>query len=169
YVKEAIAYNREKNIPGEVFFFYEGLDGKNGFLGDSLAANEYKEKAALPYRNKQFRPTPLYASVTETSKKTSTTVRFDIKKPGVYDFYSKVQGTAAVIWEQNPDSSSTEIMRKSKSDFTKAKMNGWFWMGQYEIKSIVKIGFNLNAIADTEEGESSSEVLILYNHLDSKK
>lgn len=54
YVVEAIRYNREKGVPGEVYFFYEGLDEKNENLGDSLAASWYKEPAQLPWRNADY-------------------------------------------------------------------------------------------------------------------
>lgn len=44
YVKEAVLHNRKNAIPGEVYFFYEGLFEQNNFLGDSLHTTFYKAK-----------------------------------------------------------------------------------------------------------------------------
>ncbi len=59
YVMDAIEFNRSYDLKGEVFFFFEGLDGKNDFLGDSLRANKYQMSALPPHRNgKVRRPIP---------------------------------------------------------------------------------------------------------------
>lgn len=42
YVDQALRHNRTRGVEGEVFFFYEGLFEKNGFLGDSLRAHYYR-------------------------------------------------------------------------------------------------------------------------------
>lgn len=46
-----IQANRERNVKGEVFFFYEGLRANNNLLGDTLKALFYNQPALLPYRN----------------------------------------------------------------------------------------------------------------------
>ncbi len=50
YLLKAIAANRERNINGEAFFFYEGLRKNNDLLGDTLKATYYRQPAQLPYR-----------------------------------------------------------------------------------------------------------------------
>lgn len=59
YVLDVIEFNREYDIKGEVYFFYEGLDEKNDNLGDTLRARAYQQQAILPNRNGQVRrPVP---------------------------------------------------------------------------------------------------------------
>lgn len=50
YVREALEYNRDLGLDGEVFFFYEGLWDENQFVGDSLAAWGWGAPAPLPWR-----------------------------------------------------------------------------------------------------------------------
>lgn len=45
YVRQALAWHRERGIPGEVFFFYEGLWEQNQFLADTLGAHFYVRPA----------------------------------------------------------------------------------------------------------------------------
>ena len=49
YVMEALHYNREKGLQGEVFFFYEGLFEQNQNLADSLRARFYKKPTPFPW------------------------------------------------------------------------------------------------------------------------
>ena len=51
YVREAVRYNRENGINGEVWFFYPGLRENNNEIGDILGNEFYTEPAALFYRN----------------------------------------------------------------------------------------------------------------------
>ncbi len=55
YVLEAIDFNREYDLKGEVYFFYEGLDEKNDDLADSLYKYEYYLPALPPHRNGKVR------------------------------------------------------------------------------------------------------------------
>ena len=67
YVMDAIEFNRSYDLKGEVFFFYEGLDEKNDFLGDSLRANKYQMPALPPHRNgKVRRPVPEIVEATNS-------------------------------------------------------------------------------------------------------
>ncbi len=66
YVKEAIDFNREYDLKGEVYFFFEGLDEKNNNLADSLYKYKYNVPALLPNRNGQIRR-PLPEIVNEDS------------------------------------------------------------------------------------------------------
>lgn len=68
YVKEAIDFNRAYDLKGEVYFFYEGLDEKNDFLGDSLKASKYQLPALPPHRNGQVRrPVPEIESASSSN------------------------------------------------------------------------------------------------------
>lgn len=48
YLLQAIAYNRDRGIQGEVFFFYEGLREDNNALGKVLQFGPYAQSALLP-------------------------------------------------------------------------------------------------------------------------
>ena len=56
YLVEAVRFNRQYGIAGEVFFYYEGLRGQNGFAADSLYKYHYKTPAVLPFRAGLRRP-----------------------------------------------------------------------------------------------------------------
>ena len=48
YFIQAIKYNRDYGIPGEVFFFYEGLRANNNALAEVLQSNIYNYPATFP-------------------------------------------------------------------------------------------------------------------------
>ncbi len=48
YLLQAIAYNRTGAIPGEVFFFYEGLRENNNELAQVLRTGPYQQAATFP-------------------------------------------------------------------------------------------------------------------------
>jgi uncharacterized lipoprotein YddW (UPF0748 family) len=48
YLMQAIEYNRDRGISGEVFFFYEGLRDNNNALAKVLQNNAYTENASFP-------------------------------------------------------------------------------------------------------------------------
>lgn len=48
YLLQAIAYNRACGIPGEVFFFYEGLRDNNNELASMLRTGPYQQTATFP-------------------------------------------------------------------------------------------------------------------------
>jgi uncharacterized lipoprotein YddW (UPF0748 family) len=48
YLVQAIEYNRDRGISGEVFFFYEGLRENNNALAKVLRNNAYAENASFP-------------------------------------------------------------------------------------------------------------------------
>ena len=57
YLLSAMAANRQRNVPGEIFFFYEGLRANNDRLADTLKATFYSEPAVSPGRgNNIWRP-----------------------------------------------------------------------------------------------------------------
>ncbi len=47
---QMMSANRDNNVNGESFFFYEGLRKNNNDLGDHLGAYFYKDPAVLPWR-----------------------------------------------------------------------------------------------------------------------
>jgi len=59
FVLSAIEFNREYDLRGEVYFFFEGLDEKNNNLADTLYKYKYDQPALLPNRyGKVRRPLP---------------------------------------------------------------------------------------------------------------
>ncbi|MGI2908260.1 glycoside hydrolase family 10 protein [Tolypothrix sp. VBCCA 56010] len=48
YLMQAIEYNRDRGISGEVFFFYEGLRDNNNALAKVLQNNAYAQNASFP-------------------------------------------------------------------------------------------------------------------------
>lgn len=58
YILEAVRFNREYDLKGEVYFFFEGLDEKNNDLADSLNKYKYNLSAVPPYRKGQLRRPP---------------------------------------------------------------------------------------------------------------
>lgn len=48
YLVQAIEYNRQVGIPGEVFFFYEGLRENNHALAKVLRNGVYAKSASFP-------------------------------------------------------------------------------------------------------------------------
>jgi len=65
YVLEAVRYNREFGMNGEVYFFYEGLRAANQFLSDSLFTRFYNQPALMPGRNGPRRPPATLVDVTD--------------------------------------------------------------------------------------------------------
>ncbi len=59
---DKVAYNREFDVRGEVYFFYETLRERNDHALDSLAAIYYQEPATMPGRGGQFRRVPALVS-----------------------------------------------------------------------------------------------------------
>lgn len=56
YLREAVRFNREFGINGEVFFFNEGLRSRNEFAADTLFRYHYSTPALLPGRVGPRRP-----------------------------------------------------------------------------------------------------------------
>ena len=58
YILEAVDFNRQYDLKGEVYFFFEGLDEKNNDLADSLFKYKYQLPAVPPYRKGHLRRPP---------------------------------------------------------------------------------------------------------------
>lgn len=54
----SVQANRDSNVAGETYFFYEALRRNDNLLGDTLKARFYQDKALPPYRNGQVWRTP---------------------------------------------------------------------------------------------------------------
>ncbi len=52
---DCLSLNRDRNVNGEAFFFYEGLRANNNILGDTLGATFYAKPALTPGRNGNIR------------------------------------------------------------------------------------------------------------------
>lgn len=60
YLLQAVQENRNREVNGECFFFYEALRKNDDRLGDTLKATYYNEPALVPYRNGEiYRPKAL--------------------------------------------------------------------------------------------------------------
>lgn len=57
-VDDMVAYNRQFNLKGEVYFFYEGMGAANQFLADTLGAGHYRQPAVMPFRQRTLRRPP---------------------------------------------------------------------------------------------------------------
>lgn len=68
YLFNVLSANRQKNIKGESFFFYEGLRANNNKLGDTLKSTYYTQLAIPPYRNGNiWRPKGILLDDTSTT------------------------------------------------------------------------------------------------------
>ncbi|MCB0284866.1 MAG: T9SS type A sorting domain-containing protein, partial [Calditrichaeota bacterium] len=57
FLLQSLQANRDRNVNGEAFFFYEALRANNNLLGDTLKATFYKQPALTPDRDgKIWRP-----------------------------------------------------------------------------------------------------------------
>ena len=112
YVDEAIRYNREKGVPGEVYFFYEGLDEKNGNLGEQLAQSWYKEPAQLPWRTAEYQ-----REFVEKTVQPGEEITFQIDTDNVWQVFAHTPAESAI-------SSATDfkIIEREESPILK---NGW--------------------------------------------
>lgn len=114
YLREAVRFNREFGLAGEVFFFNEGLRARNEFAADTLFATHYATPSWLPGRTSVRRPPPEIitlgsARAEQTGPWTSApsvagfagpmryaergtgahmTYRLEVSYPGYYDVYA---------------------------------------------------------------------------------
>ncbi len=90
-LSDMIHENRNKNINGECFFFYEGLRAHNNELGDFLKTTFYTEEAMLPYRNgTRYRPRADIQNETDA----------DVAVTGTWEEYAR-PGYDGTIWRTN--------------------------------------------------------------------
>ncbi len=86
YLVEAVRYNREFGITGEVFFFYEYLREKNQFAADSLFKYHYHTPALLPGRDGLRRPPARVVNETDGAATLSGDWTEDDRAPGFDGF-----------------------------------------------------------------------------------
>ncbi|MDZ7264807.1 MAG: family 10 glycosylhydrolase [candidate division KSB1 bacterium] len=68
FLLRSIKANRDRNVAGEAFFFYEGLRLQHNRLGDTLKATYYSQPARVPYRHGQiWRPKALIINEDDSS------------------------------------------------------------------------------------------------------
>jgi uncharacterized lipoprotein YddW (UPF0748 family) len=65
YFVEAVRFNREMGIMGEVYFFNEGLRARNAHAADSLFKYHYHTPALMPGREGLRRPPPVIVNLDE--------------------------------------------------------------------------------------------------------
>lgn len=83
YLLNVLAANRQRNIKGESWFFYEGLRANNNRRGDTLKATYYSQQAVPPYRKGNiWRPKGILSD--DTSNTTIKTGRWTTFVSGGY-------------------------------------------------------------------------------------
>jgi uncharacterized lipoprotein YddW (UPF0748 family) len=89
YLKQALQANRDRNVQGEVFFFYEGLRKNSNLLADTLKASFYAQPALLPHRNGQvWRPKALI--VNEDDANAWVTGSWELLTSNTYGFQPNI-------------------------------------------------------------------------------
>lgn len=155
YILEAIDFNRQYDLKGEVYFFFEGLDEKNNDLADSLYKYKYQLPAVPPYRKGHLRRPP---GIISTPESEAVEVSGDWSKtgnPAGYqgESWKAAPGTAARIsyqldvpttawyrvyaWLPNTNDASSEVnyLLTGSKDTTKVQINqasvpkGWVGLG----------------------------------------
>lgn len=171
YVKEAVRYNREKGVNGEVYFFYEGLDEKNGNLGDKLNVSEYRKKAELPYRNTDYRPEIIELEFEETSSIKALKGDYPLTKPGAYDVFIQSSGLSSFNWEIDAQALSGQNITPGET-FDDAVHNldrlGYKRSSGFFVTKPTRLNYTLTAQTDDLPGKSRIKVTILYNRLKSR-
>ncbi len=82
YLVEAVRYNREFGIGGEVFFYYEYLRDKNQYAADSLYKYFYHTPALLPGRDGLRRPPGIVVNETDAAARLVGEWTQDERAPG---------------------------------------------------------------------------------------
>ena len=190
YLTQAIQTNRDKEIKGEAYFFYEGLRKNNDQLGTLLKENFYKEEAVLPGREGVWRPkadivneTDSYTTLTgewseyqmagfdgtilrnsSSQNFASAEYKIDVKFPAYFDVYT--YSVPNTIWSKNADytiySASDSV--KIKYDQSNTKKKGWQKLTtvylEEGIQKVVKL-----ANSQLEEGRHliADAVMIMIN------
>ncbi len=147
-----IGYNREKGVPGEVFFFYEGLREENDELARALRRGPYAEPALVNYReNMPWRPGALDIAVEAEAvpegweplegqqgfyslaggQDTPLSWQFDVPRYGHYDVYAwlpeHATATEASYLLTNGHSRTAALVDQS-DEFNR----GWVHLGTQE-------------------------------------
>jgi uncharacterized lipoprotein YddW (UPF0748 family) len=129
YFLDAIAYNREKGVNGEVHFFYTGLREKNDELLGLLASGPYREPASLPYRTQSWRPGVITFELLGTAGDVTT---YGIAAPveATYDVYVRVpegSTTKAVTFALTGEEGTRTVTPGVEADW------GWLPVGRAEL------------------------------------
>ncbi|MEQ8819039.1 MAG: family 10 glycosylhydrolase [Sumerlaeia bacterium] len=170
YMLEAIAYNREKGVPGEVHFFYEGLRRNSNELAHLLRRGPYALPAEIPYRaGMKWRPVPYQVqAVAERGTGTWTkpsgaaldklqlakgeegTMTWTLTAPavdGVYNAYmlypGEAQGdTAAVTYKLGSDAMQVD----------QSTVEGWTKVGQTRLAAGEEVQLTMEATGPAVAG-----------------
>lgn len=97
YILEAVDFNRQYDLKGEVYFFFEGLDEKNNDLADSLFKYKYQLPAVPPYRRGHLRRPPGIIS---------TQVSQGVVESGSWAKTGNPSGFEAETWKAAPGTSA---------------------------------------------------------------
>lgn len=145
---QSIKLNRQLNVNGETFFFYEALRANNNRLGDTLKATYYSQPALLPYRNGNvWRPKALILNEDETG----------ITRAGNWTQYG-VYGYKPNIYRTNDTVNYASICYKFN-----VQNEAWYTLYTYMVTNII---FSNYANYTVFSASDSSKVIV--NQQDSK-
>ncbi len=121
YLLNSIKYNRQRNVMGESFFFYEGLRANNNRLGDTLKKSLYNLVSIPPHRNGNiFRPKGIIKD--DTSQSTIRIGNWSILSiPGFY---------GGISWTNDTTYSSLEY-------FAEVPFDAWYHLYVYIVPNII--------------------------------
>jgi uncharacterized lipoprotein YddW (UPF0748 family) len=187
YVREAVSFNREYGIDGEVYFFYEGLREKNEFLADSLGRYFYDRNALMPGRDGIRRPGGVILNETdpgvtvdgEWSESTvsgyeggmlradggsGATLTWDVAAPysGIYEVYAfqprfRGDATRGAYFVASAGADSVVTM----VDQWSTSVQGWVHLGQFERSAGESVTVRLRADEAVDDGASYGDAVML--------
>ncbi|MFW5972639.1 MAG: family 10 glycosylhydrolase [Bacteroidota bacterium] len=187
YVREAVSFNREYDIAGEVYFFYEGLREKNDFLADSLHHYFYQEDAVLPGRDGIRRPGGFVMHETDSrvieegewsessvsgfeggmvraEAVTGTTLTWDVPAPydGTYEVYAyqprfRSDATRGAYFVASADSDSVVTI----VDQWSTAVQGWVHLGRFQRTAGESVTVRLRADLAADGAASYGDAVML--------
>lgn len=173
--------NRDRNVRGEAFFFYEGLRKNDDALGTAVYDAYYKTPAIVPLRGgSDWRPPALIVNETDTGAETSdgwivTNVpgfegkilraadtgsasidyRFDVQTAAWYDAYVYTATSSAWTTDASYRLFGATDTLDTTLDQTAAANRGWRKLGEVYIEAGERTAIRL-----TNEGVSSGDYVV---------
>lgn len=181
YFLDAMAYNREKGLGGEVFFFYEGLrkndDELLGLLTEMKDAEGkptpgfYAQPAALPWRKDAWRPGAIFAksrtpvdvvissfgrNFFEAPAGKPSPIKYTARVPasGTYDIYVDAPSTTTgspTYYEVTSKAGKGQRLDVDPKDATR---KGWVKLGTVTLRA----GKAVTLVGDRQEGIGNNKV-----------